>query len=290
MTIYYHYLLSLFLCMNRSSQPSLAPALTQRLANVPWWLLVLILGGLFAVLQILTNERSTTIFTAISRGVVVTLRTTIIAYVAALVIGLTIGLARTSSNKLIYNLASFYVEVVRGIPMLVLLLYIAFVAVPLAMEGLNRLGEATGSAWLSSLTPRNFPNEWRVVLGLGIAYGAFESENFRAGIQSIERGQFEASRALGMSYWQTMRFVVLPQAIRRIMPTLGNDFISMLKDSSLVSVLGVEDITQITKLYASSTFLFFQSYSILAFMYLTMTVLLSRAVRWMELRLASGRR
>ena len=129
-----------------------------------------------------------------------------------------------------------------------------------------------------------------MVLGLGIAYGAFESENFRAGIQSIERGQFEASRALGMSYWQTMRFVVLPQAIRRIMPTLGNDFISMLKDSSLVSVLGVEDITQITKLYASSTFLFFQSYSILAFMYLTMTVLLSRAVRWMELRLASGRR
>lgn len=276
--------------MNRSSQPSLAPALTQRLANVPWWLLVLILGGLFAVLQILTNERSTTIFTAISRGVVVTLRTTVVAYVAALVIGLMIGLARTSSNKLIYNLASFYVEVVRGIPMLVLLLYIAFVAVPLAMEGLNVLGEAIGSAWLSSLTPRNFPNEWRVVLGLGIAYGAFESENFRAGIQSIERGQFEASRALGMSYWQTMRFVVLPQAIRRILPTLGNDFISMLKDSSLVSVLGVEDITQITKLYASSTFLFFQSYSILAFMYLTMTVLLSRAVRWMELRLASGRR
>jgi polar amino acid transport system permease protein len=276
--------------MNRSSQPSLAPALTQRLANVPWWLLVLILGGLFAVLQILTNERSTTIFTAISRGVIVTLRTTIIAYVAALVIGLMIGLARTSSNKLIYNLASFYVEVVRGIPMLVLLLYIAFVAVPLAMEGLNMLGEAIGSAWLSSLTPRNFPNEWRVVLGLGVAYGAFESENFRAGIQSIERGQFEASRALGMSYWQTMRFVVLPQAIRRILPTLGNDFISMLKDSSLVSVLGVEDITQITKLYASSTFLFFQSYSILAFMYLTMTVLLSRAVRWMELRLASGRR
>ena len=290
MTIYYHYLLSLFLCMNRSSQPSLAPALTQRLANVPWWLLVLILGGLFAVLQILTNERSTTIFMAISRGVIVTLRTTIIAYVAALVIGLMIGLARTSSNKLIYNLASFYVEVVRGIPMLVLLLYIAFVAVPLAMEGLNMLGEAIGSAWLSSLTPRNFPNEWRVVLGLGVAYGAFESENFRAGIQSIERGQFEASRALGMSYWQTMRFVVLPQAIRRILPTLGNDFISMLKDSSLVSVLGVEDITQITKLYASSTFLFFQSYSILAFMYLTMTVLLSRAVRWMELRLASGRR
>lgn len=275
--------------MNRSSQPSLAPVLTQRLANAPWWLLVLILGGLFAAFQILTNERSATIFSAISRGIVVTLRTTLAAYLVALVIGLAVGLARTSGNKVVYNLASFYVEVVRGIPMLVLLLYIAFVAVPLAMEGLNALGAAIGSEWLASLTPRNFPNEWRVVLGLGIAYGAFESENFRAGIQSIERGQFEAARALGMNYFQTMRFVILPQAIRRILPTLGNDFISMLKDSSLVSVLGVEDITQITKLYASSTFLFFQSYSILAFMYLTMTVLLSRLVRWMELRLMRGR-
>ncbi len=276
--------------MNHSTRDArLAPALTQRLANAPWWLLVLILGGLFAVFQILTNERSTTIFTAISRGIVVTLRTTLIAYVVALAIGLLVGLARTSSNKVIYNVASFYVEVVRGIPMLVLLLYIAFVAVPLAMEGLNAVGAAVGSEWLASLTPRNFPNEWRVVLGLGIAYGAFESENFRAGIQSIERGQFEAARALGMNYFQTMRFVVLPQVIRRILPTLGNDFISMLKDSSLVSVLGVEDITQITKLYASSTFLFFQSYSILAFIYLTMTVMLSRLVRWMELRLMRGR-
>lgn len=276
--------------MNHSTRDAhLAPALTQRMANAPWWLLVLILGGLFAVFQILTNERSTTIFTAISRGIVVTLRTTLIAYVVALAIGLLVGLARTSSSKVIYNVASFYVEVVRGIPMLVLLLYIAFVAVPLAMEGLNALGAAVGSEWLASLTPRNFPNEWRVVLGLGIAYGAFESENFRAGIQSIERGQFEAARALGMNYFQTMRFVVLPQVIRRILPTLGNDFISMLKDSSLVSVLGVEDITQITKLYASSTFLFFQSYSILAFIYLTMTVMLSRLVRWMELRLMRGR-
>jgi polar amino acid transport system permease protein len=276
--------------VNHSTRDAhLAPALTQRMANAPWWLLVLILGGLFAVFQILTNERSTTIFTAISRGIVVTLRTTLIAYVVALAIGLLVGLARTSSSKVIYNVASFYVEVVRGIPMLVLLLYIAFVAVPLAMEGLNALGAAVGSEWLASLTPRNFPNEWRVVLGLGIAYGAFESENFRAGIQSIERGQFEAARALGMNYFQTMRFVVLPQVIRRILPTLGNDFISMLKDSSLVSVLGVEDITQITKLYASSTFLFFQSYSILAFIYLTMTVMLSRLVRWMELRLMRGR-
>jgi polar amino acid transport system permease protein len=268
----------------------LAPGVSQRLARAPWWLLILIVLGLIIIFQILTNERTTTIFNAISRGIIVTLRTTLIAYVVALTIGLFVGLARTSNNALIYNIASLYVEVVRGIPMLVLLLYIAFVGVPLAMEGLNQIGASIGSQWLSSLTPRNFPNEWRVVLGLGVAYGAFESENFRAGIQSIEKGQFEAARALGMNYLQTMRHVVLPQAIRRILPTLGNDFISMLKDSSLVSVLGVEDITQITKLYASSTFLFFQSYSILAFIYLTMTIMLSRLVRWMELRLTRDRR
>ncbi len=272
------------------SDSRLAPSLTTRLANAPWWLLVLILLGLVIAFQILTNERIANIFRAISEGIVVTLRTTAISFLLALVIGLFVGLARTSSNKLVYNLASFYVEVVRGIPMLVLLLYIAFVGVPLAMSAINEIGAAIGSPLLSGVTPRDFPNEWRVVLGLAVAYGAFESENFRAGIQGIERGQFEASRALGMNYVQTMRYVVLPQAIRRIMPTLGNDFISMLKDSSLVSVLGVSDITQITKLYASSTFLFFQSYSILAFVYLTMTILLSRVVRWMELRLTRDRR
>ena len=100
------------------------------------------------------------------------------------------------------------------------------------------------------------PNEWRVILGLAIAYGAFESEIFRAGIRSIEKGQMEAARAVGMSYFQGMRYIILPQAIRRVLPALGNDFVAMLKDSFLVSVLGVEDITQITKLYAASTFLF----------------------------------
>jgi polar amino acid transport system permease protein len=100
----------------------------------------------------------------------------------------------------------------------------------------------------------------------------------------------EAARAIGMNYFQSMRYIILPQAIRRVLPALGNDFVAMLKDSSLVSVLGVEDITQITKLYAASTFLFFQSYSILAFIYLSMTILLSRLVRSLETRLSVYRR
>jgi len=257
---------------NPSRQSRIAPS-TERMAEWPWWLIVAILIGLFICLQIITNERLTIIFGAISAGVVVTIRVTLIAYLSAVIIGLIVGFARVSSNKIILNIASFYVEVVRGVPILVLLMYIAFVAVPLVAD-------------LIGVRTRDFPNELRVILGLAIAYGAFESEIFRAGIQSIEKGQMEAARALGMNYFQAMRHIILPQAIRRVLPALGNDFVAMLKDSSLVSVLGVEDITQITKLYAASTFLFFQSYSILAFIYLSMTILLSRLVRNLETRLS----
>jgi polar amino acid transport system permease protein len=268
----------------------IAPGASRRLTDAPWWLLVVIVLGLMILYSIITNEKSTNAFRTISQGLFVTLRVAVLSYVIAIVIGLLVGLARTSSNKIVYNVASFYVEVARGVPMLVLLMYIAFVGVPFLMQGINTFGTSIGSKALEDLTPRNFPNEWRVVLGLALAYGAFESENFRAGIQSIDKGQFEASRALGMTSAQTMRFVILPQAFRRILPTLGNDFISMIKDSSLVSVLGVEDLTQLTKLYSSTTFLFFQSYSILAFIYLTMTILLSRGVQYIERRLSAHRR
>ncbi|HET9905612.1 MAG TPA: amino acid ABC transporter permease [Anaerolineales bacterium] len=260
---------------NNSRQSRIAPSF-ERMAEWPWWLIVAILLGLFIVLQITTNQRMSVIFGAIAAGIGVTIRVTLAAYVLAVLIGLVVGFARVSSNKIIFNIASFYVEVVRGVPILVLLMYIAFVAVPLFAE-------------MFGVRTRDFPNELRVILGLAIAYGAFESEIFRAGIQSIEKGQMEAARALGMNYFQGMRYIILPQAIRRVLPALGNDFVAMLKDSSLVSVLGVEDITQITKLYAASTFLFFQSYSILAFIYLSMTILLSRLVRALEVRLSAHR-
>ena len=258
-------------------------------------MIVAALIGLIISYQIVTNQRMTVIFSAIAAGIGVTIRVTLIAYFLAVVIGLWVGLARVSSNKIILNLASLYVEVVRGVPILVLLMYIAFVAVPLLVTSLNALGAWVGSesfigALLVNLKTRAISNELRVIIGLGVAYGAFESEIFRAGIQSIEKGQMEAARALGMSYIQAMRHIILPQAIRRVLPALGNDFVAMLKDSSLVSVLGVEDITQLTKLYAASTFLFFQSYSILAFIYLTITILLSRGVRALETRLSVHRR
>ncbi len=267
----------------------LSPMLTMA-ADWPWWLLIIIFLGLLILFSIVTNTRMQNIFRAISAGVVITLLVSISAYAMAITIGLIVGLGRVSKNRVIFNLAAFYVEVVRGVPILVLLLYIAFVGVPTFVAGLNAfgawlvgLGLAFGGG-LATYSIRNVDLTLRVVLGLGIAYGAFEAEIFRAGIQSIEKGQMEAARALGMNYFQAMRHVILPQAIRRILPVLGNDFVSMVKDSSLVSVLGVSDVTQLAKLYASSTFLFFQTYSILAFIYLVLTIMLTRVVRFIEAR------
>jgi polar amino acid transport system permease protein len=125
----------------------------------------------------------------------------------------------------------------------------------------------------------------RGTIGLGLGYAAFEAEVYRAGIQSIERGQMEAARSLGMSYTQAMRYIILPQAIRRILPPLGNDLISILKDSSLVSALAVRELTQMAKLNRARTFLSLESYNTVAFLYLTMTLMLSMTVKFIERRL-----
>ena len=124
----------------------------------------------------------------------------------------------------------------------------------------------------------------RVIIALTIGYSAFLAEVFRAGIQSIERGQMEAARSLGMTYGQAMRHVILPLAIRRVLPALGNDFIAMLKDSSLVSVMGVADITYQGKVYAASTFKFFETYNVVGYLYLVMTIGLALLVRTLEKR------
>jgi polar amino acid transport system permease protein len=123
---------------------------------------------------------------------------------------------------------------------------------------------------------------------LALSYGAFSSEIFRAGIQSVERGQIEAAQSIGLSYFQSLRLVILPQAIRRVLPPLGNDFIAMLKESSLVSAIGVGEITQLSKKYAAASFKFPETYFTLAFVYLSMTLVLSMLVRFMERRLKTG--
>ena len=123
------------------------------------------------------------------------------------------------------------------------------------------------------------------ILALMIGYSAFIAEVFRAGILSVDKGQVEAAKALGLSRYQRFRLVIFPQAIRVILPPLGNDFIAMVKDSSLVSVLGVADITQMGKVYASGSFRFFETYSIVAYVYLVLTIGLSLGLRGLERRL-----
>ena len=126
---------------------------------------------------------------------------------------------------------------------------------------------------------------WRAIIALTIGYSAFIAEVFRAGIQAVDNGQIEAAKALGLTRYQRFRLIVFPQAIRIILPPLGNDFVAMVKDSSLVSVLGVADITQMGKVYAAGSFRFFETYSIVAYIYLILTVGLSLALRALEQRL-----
>lgn len=259
-------------------------------SRLPYWLLVALFLGVLIVWRTLTNESYAVIFSAVSRGLGVTIYVTLVAYAGALVVGLFVGIARVSKNRILYEAATFYVEIIRGAPMLVLLLYIAFVGAPALVYAVNWLGEqlsflGPAARPLIEFRVRDFDFTTRAILALIIGYSAFLSEIFRAGIESIEHGQIEAAQSLGMSRWQVLRLVVLPQAIRRVLPPLGNDFIAMLKDSSLVSVLGVPDITQMGKVYAASTFLYFETYNIVALLYLSMTIVLSLGVRWMERRM-----
>jgi polar amino acid transport system permease protein len=168
--------------------------------------------------------------------------------------------------------SKLYVEVVRGIPLLVIILYAGFVLSPY-------LRDATGGR----IDLRGFPG---AVIGLGFGYGAYLAEVFRAGIQSIHGGQMEAARSLGMSYFQAMRHVVLPQALRVVLPPLGNDFIAMLKDSSLISVVALPEILQQGRLWVSRTFRAFEGYNTVALYYLMMTLILSLVVRLIERKTA----
>lgn len=256
-------------------RPSLIPGLDA--SKWPWWAIILVMAGLAISTLVITDNNYRDSFIFLKDGVATTLRITLFAYALATVLGLFTGLARVSKNVVLFNLSTLYVEIIRGIPLVVLMLYIAFALTPVVISGLNGIG--------IGISIRDVSNEWRAIIALGIGYGAYEGEVFRAGIQSIGRGQMEAARALGLSYGQAMRFVILPQAIRRVLPPLGNDFISLLKDSSLATVLAVEELTQLGRIRRSSTFRVLETFNMVAFMYLAMTLLLSSGVRWLEEKL-----
>lgn len=266
--------------------------LSKRLNEFPWWFLAMILIAIWVFYIIFTNENYNEAFNFIKAGLSITVRTALTAYAFALVLGLIAGLGRLSKNVFFNNLARLYVELIRGIPILVLIFFIALVGVPAVVNGLNNFGVWLGEKGVGPLSivftafnNQNISMSARAIVALSVTYGAYLAEIFRAGIQSIEHGQMEAARSLGMSYGQSMRYIILPQAIRNVLPALGNDFVAMVKDSSLVSVLAVRDITQVSRLYAGSTFRFREAYVTLSVMYLTMTVLLSLGVQAIERRL-----
>ena len=266
---------------------------TNRLARLPYWLLAAILLGVIFLWVMVSREGYKVILGAVAQGVWVTTYVTVIAYALAMLFGLLIGLLRVSGNRVAREVSTFYVEIIRGVPMLVILYYIAFVGAPSLVAGINWIGEelvGTGflaglGAPLAEMQVRDLNFTARAIIALTIGYSAFISEIFRAGIESIGRGQMEAARSLGMTAGQAMRYVILPQAVRNVLPPLGNDFIAMLKDSSLVSVLGVQDITQLGKVYSASTFRFFETYNVVAYLYLVMTVGLALLVRAIERRM-----
>jgi len=247
---------------------------SQERGEFPYWLvLMLLIIGLFAYLTFF-DPTYVGARRAILPGLGITIRATLIAFVIALVIGLIAGLGRIARNSVVRTLATTYVEFIRGVPMLVLIFAVALVIVPLLADALgfsNRL-----------------PQEVRAIIALALIYGGYIAEVFRAGVESVHPGQLEASRSLGMPHSSAMRHVVIPQAVRNVLPALGNDFISMLKDSSLLSVPGVTEITQQARIFASSTFQFREGFLVLTFLYLTMTLVLSLLVAWLGRRLKRG--
>jgi len=196
-------------------------------------------------------------------GVVLTIVVTLGSLILSTLLGLVWALMRVSGIGVLSSLSAGVINVIRGIPIIVLLFYLYFVMPDLGVT-LTALQAA--------------------ILGLGIAYSAYQAENFRAGIEAIDKGQIEAAQAIGMGWWMTMRRVVLPQAVRVVLPPYGNVMIMMLKDSSQASTITVAELALQGKLIASSTFKNMSVFTLVALMYLTMSIPLILLVRHFEKR------
>ena len=250
--------------------------------DFPWWLVIVAVTGLVLFLRVATNADYANVFGVMAKGIWVTVYVTLISYALACALGMGLALGQLSRWLILRQISRLYVEVMRGIPIMVLLLYVSFALIPALIGVWNW---AAGHAGWDDLSGRDFPFVWRAVIALTLAYASFLAEVFRAGLLSVDKGQIEAAEALGLSRWQRFRHVVWPQAFRTVLPPLGNDFVAMIKDSSLVSVVGVADITQLGKTFAAGNFRYLETYNVMALIYLTMTICLSLVLRWVEQRL-----
>ncbi len=243
----------------------------------PWWWLVALVVGSIALLITVRPDPFQNILLFVRDGVTVTIFITIAAFVAILMVGMVGALGRLSHNRIIYSAATLYVEIVRGIPLLVQLIWWYF-AFPVVVQ---RIG-----GWLDIPALVNYRAHAisTAIAGLVFCYAAYMTEIYRAGIQSIPKGQMEAARSLGMTYAQAMRHIILPQAIRVVLPPVGNEFIALLKDSSLVSVVAVADLTRRGREFMATHFNPIEVWTMVALLYLVMTLFSGRLVSWIEKR------
>jgi polar amino acid transport system permease protein len=241
----------------------------------PWWGMVLLVILTVILLITLKPDPYRRILLFVEDGIWVTLKTTVISFLLVMVVGLFGGLGRLARNKLVNGIATIYVEVVRGVPLLVQLLfwYFAFPSV------IQKVGASLHIAAFENYLADPIG---MAILGLTFCYAAYMSEIYRAGIISIPKGQMEAARSLGMSHIQAMRHIILPQAVRVILPPVGNEFISLLKDSSLVSVVAVADMTRRGREFMSANFIPVETWMMVALLYLVMTLFSARIVSWIE--------
>ena len=250
--------------------------------DFPYWLIVVLAVGLWLFVLVLDDPIYSQALQTLAKGIGITVFVTVIAFALASALGLLLAVSSLSRHIALRQAARLYVELMRGVPIIVLLLYVAFAAAPAAVVLWNYL---TGMIGLDPIGTRDFPLLWRAIIALTLAYAAFLSEIFRAGLLSVDPGQIEAAKSLGLTGWMRFRHVVFPQAFRTILPPYANDFVAMVKDSSLVSVLGVADVTQLGKVTAAGNFRYFETYNLVALIYLTMTIGLSLVLRRIEVRL-----
>jgi polar amino acid transport system permease protein len=219
--------------------------------------------SLLILLPVISPEPYKEIILFVPDGVLMTFQVTVMSIFFALIIGLLVGLGRMSRFKIINLSCTVYVEIIRGIPLLVQLFYIYY-----ALAKFVKIHDISAA-----------------VIAMSICYGAYISEIFRAGLLSIPKGQMEAALALGLTRSQAIYKIILPQTIRVVLPPIGNEFIALLKDSSLVSILAVSDLLRRGREYASTTFYYFETYTVIAIIYLIMTLFFSRIVAIMEERM-----
>jgi polar amino acid transport system permease protein len=256
-------------------RPQVGSKLDTPAAMDRWWLLVIAVVGIIIILVTAAPDPFRRALVFFQDGIVTSILVTVVSFILVVVLGLFGGLGRLSKNRVIKGIATLYVEIVRGIPLMVQLFYWYF-AFPAIIQG---LGSAIHFAPFEDYLADPIA---MAILGITMCYAAYMSEIYRAGIQSISKGQMEAARSLGMSQAQAMRYVILPQAIRVILPPMGNEFISLLKDSSLVSVVAVADLTRRGREFSSKTATPIETWTLVALLYLVMTILSARVVAYIE--------